>query len=69
MAPPLHGLESASPAGHEVENQDDQREHQQQVDERTRNVKAEAQYPQHQHHYKDCPEHFYSISSLAAPKT
>jgi hypothetical protein len=40
-----------------VDYQDDQRHHQQNVDQTTRYVKAEAQKPQDKKDYENCPKH------------
>jgi hypothetical protein len=39
------------------------------VDQTAANVKAEAQKPQNQHNYKNCPEHWRPFSALRAPES
>jgi len=56
--------------GDQVDDQDDQRHHQQKVDQGTGDVKAEAQKPQNQKNDKNCPEHLrYTLSTLRTPET
>lgn len=41
----------------QVDDQDNQRNHQQQVNEAAGHVKAEPQKPENQKHYENCPKH------------
>jgi len=47
----------APSSGHQVEDQDQQRHNQQQVDQATGDMKAETQKPQNHQHYENCPKH------------
>jgi hypothetical protein len=49
--------ESTSPATDKVDYEDYQRNHEQQMNQRTRNVQAESQKPKDQQDYKNRPEH------------
>jgi hypothetical protein len=65
-SPPLSASENASSASYEVEDEDDQRDHQQKVNETAGDVETEAQCPQNQNYDKDCPEHTFSFASRAS---
>jgi cell division septation protein DedD len=49
-----------SAAAHQVNNQDYQRYHQQQMDQTSSHVKAETEKPKNQKHNKNRPKHIYS---------
>jgi hypothetical protein len=55
--------QNTTASGHQVEDQDDQRNHQQNVNQTTGNVEAEAQKPQNQNDDKNCPKHTFSFAS------
>jgi hypothetical protein len=61
--------QNSTAPGHQVEDQDDQRNHQQNVNQTTGNVEAESQKPQNQNDDKNCPEHIHSFPALRAPET
>jgi hypothetical protein len=52
----------AASAGDEVEDEYDERYHQQQMDEAAGNVEAESEQPQDQNNYEDGPEHFIPLA-------
>jgi hypothetical protein len=58
--PSLIPLNAAAP-GHQLNDQDNQRHHQQKVDQSARNVQAESQQPQNQNYYKNRPKHTFSF--------
>ena len=59
---------SASPASrNEVEDQHDHGDYENEVDQSAAYVECEAQEPQHQEDYEDCPEHMPLLSGLRAP--
>jgi hypothetical protein len=51
----------------QVKDQDNQRHHEQQMNQATRNVKTEPEQPKDQKDYKDCPEHIISLPTGCAP--
>jgi hypothetical protein len=55
----IAALEIASASNHQVEDQNDQRQDQQQMNQATGNMKTEAKEPQNQNDDKNCPEHRY----------
>lgn len=61
--------ENAPSSGHQVEDQDRERNHEQQVNQAARDVEAEAQEPQKQNEYENCPKHIHLASALPAPGT
>jgi hypothetical protein len=44
-------------AGEKVEDKNDDRNHEKQVDEAARDMQAEAEKPEDNEDYEDCPEH------------
>lgn len=52
-------------SGDQVDNQDDYRDHQNEVNECTTNVQRESEQPKDEKYNKYCPKHFYL---LFAPK-
>jgi hypothetical protein len=63
-------LQSATASGDQVDDQNDQRDHQQKVNQAAGYVKAEAQNPQDQKDDENCPEHIqHTFSALRAPET
>jgi hypothetical protein len=52
----------------QVDDEDYQRNHKQQVNQGTRNVQAESQKPKDQQDYKYCPEHVHPFSRTFAPR-
>jgi hypothetical protein len=58
-------LQNGSASGDQVEDQDDQRDYQQNVNHAAGYVKAEAQEPQKQNDDKDCPKHIYLLFRIA----
>jgi hypothetical protein len=65
----LLALNIASSPADEIEDQNDHRDDQQNVNQTAGDVKAEAKQPQNQENYKDCPKHIYSFSALRAPES
>lgn len=63
----LCASENAPPSGQKVEDEDDQGYDEQEVNKASSYVKAEAEKPQDQNHYKDCPEHIFPFSATRAP--
>jgi hypothetical protein len=61
----LDASETGSASGQQVEDQDDYRQYQKQVNQGAGYMEAETQKPENQKNYEDCPEHSYS---LAAPR-
>lgn len=57
---------SAAAAGDQVDNQDDQSDHQQNVNQAACNVKAESQQPQDHENHEDCPEHTFLLRLTGA---
>lgn len=53
--------ESAPSSGHQVEDQDRRSNHEQQVNQTTADVEAEAQYPQNQHNHENRPKNTRSL--------
>ncbi len=51
----------------QIEDQHDQRYHEQQMNQATRNVKTEPEQPEDQKDCKDCPEQFISSQTDCAP--
>jgi hypothetical protein len=49
----------------QVEDQDDQREHQKEMNQAASDVKAEAQKPQNQNDHKNCPKHIHLHPCIA----
>jgi hypothetical protein len=63
-------LERASAAGDQVEDQEDDRENQQDVDQTAGDMKSETEEPENEQDYKDCPKHVMPpsrIGSAVAP--
>src|SRR5690348_6493168 len=69
--------DSRTPAAHQLDDEDYQRNHQKQVDKGSGNVETKSEEPQNQQNYENCPEHcpspctplmvcFYSDSSCAS---
>ncbi len=65
----LHASEVAPSSGQQVEDQDNHRYHQQEVNQAAGNMKAEAQEPQNQNDDKNCPEHRYPFPAWRAPES
>jgi hypothetical protein len=61
----LVASEATSPSGQQVEDQNDHRQYQKQVNQGAGYMEAETQKPENQKNYEDCPEHSHS---LAAPR-
>jgi hypothetical protein len=61
--------ETPTPAGDQVDHQDYQRNHKEQVNQATRNVQAKAQNPKNQQNDKNRPEHTNPLFAFAAPET
>jgi hypothetical protein len=61
----------ATAASQQVDDQNDYRDHQQQVDQAARYVKAETQQPQNQQDHKNSPQHIAHLQivdySIATP--
>ena len=49
--------------GHQIEDKDDERHNQQDMDQPPGNVKAKTEKPQNQNNYEGCPKHFESFSN------
>jgi hypothetical protein len=60
--------ENTPSSRHKVENQNDQRHHQQKVNQTTGYVEAEAQQPQNENDHKNCPEHRHLLAILLTPE-
>jgi hypothetical protein len=60
------GKSQAAAAADQVEDQHDNSDHDQDVDKPAANVKREAEQPQNQQNYKDCPEHRFSFESCTS---
>jgi hypothetical protein len=58
--------QNATAARDQVEEQDDQSDHEQNVNQAARNMKAEPQQPQDQKNHENCPKHIFSVA-LRAP--
>lgn len=62
--------QNAAAPGEQVDDQDDQREHQQKVNQATGCVETETQKPQNKKNNEDCPRHRqHTLSALKAPET
>jgi len=62
--------QNAAAPREQVDDQDDQRDHQQKVNQATGYVKAEAQKPQNKKNNENCPKHRqHTLSALQAPET
>jgi hypothetical protein len=59
-------LQRTTASGDQVEDQDDQRDHQQKVNQAPGYVETEAQNPQDQNDDEKCPKHIFSLASGAA---
>jgi type IV secretory pathway VirB9-like protein len=57
ISPAFLVSEITSPSGQQVEDQDDQRYDQKKMYQAAGDMKAEAQEPENENNYKDCPEH------------
>jgi hypothetical protein len=56
------------PTAQQVDDENDQRYHQQQMDQASRHVQAKTQQPQNQKHYENCPKHIsFSLSHRLPP--
>lgn len=62
-------LQRTPASGDQVEDQDDQRDHQQKVNQTSGDVETETQKPQDQNDDENCPKHIFSVASGAAVST
>jgi len=60
----LLASESTPASGQQVEYQDDQRQNQEKVNHAAGNMETEAQQPQNENNYKDCPKHSRSFAAM-----
>lgn len=60
--------QNSAASGNQVDDQDDQCDHQQKMDQATGYVQGEAQKPQNEKDYEDCPEHIHTLSALCTPE-